>query len=491
MKFSNAELCTSVKNIVEGTILPALDNAESQAAAMSVVTAMEELIKRDASTQKILEELLPEGIRIAEELTDLLLELKLPDADSAKQVLTEMKRRGGESLQEQTRCYNTLMALMESACRDLLESRALHPSHKDAISSVIDKAGRWDFAYVQAQSAPLKAETTQAEAPQPLNAEKLENFLASTLPEGSNPQVSGFERVPGGMSKQTYFFSLGDEKLVVRKANNKQILDLGCLNIKREYHLLKDVHAAGFPCPKPLWFADEPADTDGSYFVMQRSPGEVLGTFFGSENALSEDLLMHLAEIFAQLHSIPMEHFAANINEYADERYIGASVEKALRYNLEGFYEFWRNLERLPSPMEIRALRWLQDNIPRNSNPVVLTHNDLLIHNFLAEDDRISAVLDWEGACFGDPAADIGYVKTEVSKHMDWNKFLDHYRTHGGQPINEDSLSYHECMTNLRNLAGTNKHTTTIKTGHGDPKDIVLTYNYVPVFMQLIDKNIA
>ena len=490
MKFSNTELCTSVKNIVQSTILPGLGDAESQAAAMAVVTAMDELCKRDNSTSGILADLLPVGLAVADDIAQLTASLKLPEAKSHRQQLKRIKALAIDSLQQQAQCYNALLALLESSCLDLLEAKK-RTGDNEEINTLIDRAGSWDYAYVRAQAAPLTADAATAEQPQPLTAEKLQRFLAGVLPADSDTRVRDFERIPGGMSKQTYFFKLGNEELVVRKQNDRQLLDLGCLNIKREYHLLKDVFASGFPCPEPLWFADAPADTDGSYFIMKRASGKLLGTFFGTENKLSEKLLLNLAELFARLHSIPMEHFAANINSYVGERYLGATVGQALRYNLEGFDKFWRSLERLPSPLEVSAMRWLQDNIPENTNPAVLTHNDLLVHNFLAEGDNITAVLDWEGACFGDPAADLGYVKAEVSKHIDWTKFLNHYHANGGQAIDENALGYHECLTNLRNLVGTNKHTTAIRSGLGEPKDIMLSYNYVPVFMQIIDRHIG
>jgi aminoglycoside phosphotransferase (APT) family kinase protein len=495
VKFSNAELCECIKTIVAQTILPNLGNPESQAAAVAISTAMDELIKRDLSTPALLADLVPEGRAISREILDRLTELGLQEATLLRRQLDDFDVIADNGLEGLAQRYNLLLKMMEVGCKALHEAGDRFPEHKRAIQRVIDQAGRWDLAYVLRQQAAV-AETQPSNAStQSLTGEKLQAFLEGAMVEGQGIRVSGFQRVPGGMSKQTYFFTLtdrsGSEDLVVRKANNAQLLDLGCLNIKREYYLLKDVYAAGFPCPEPLLFADEPAGTDGSYFIMRKAPGKLLGSFFGANQMIPEGLLMHLAETFARLHAIPMEQFAPNIAQYSDSKYIGCTVEQALRYNLDAFYVFWRSLERLPSPMEIRTLDWLRDNIPRNSNPVVLTHNDLLIHNFLADGERIASVLDWEGANFGDPASDLGYVKAEVSKHMDWGRFLAHYRAHGGQPIDESAFAYHETITNLRNLVGTNKHTTTIKTGRGDPKDILLTYNYVPVFMSIIDRNIG
>jgi hypothetical protein len=316
MKFSNTELCNSVKAIVAQTIIPNLATPESRMAAVAVITALDELIKRDQSTAALIAGLLPEGRAIARQIVDLLAELGLNDGAVAEGFDDETEI-GIEAL---AAAHNSLLRIMEEGCVALHEASAKFPDRAPEIRDVMEQAGKWELAYFAGQSAPVAAMAAAATGPGPLTAEKLQNFLVATLPERRNVTVTDFENVPGGMSKQTYFFTLSDdtgsEQLVVRKASDAQVLDLGCLNIKREYYLLKDVHAAGFLCPEPLWFADRPADIDGSYFIMRRSPGKSVGSFFGAESALPEGLMLHLAETFARLHSIPMAHFAPNIGLY-------------------------------------------------------------------------------------------------------------------------------------------------------------------------------
>lgn len=488
MKFSNAELASSVHHIVAQSILPQLGSPEAQAAAAAVMVAMEELAKRDARTPALLRALMPEGRAIAADLLAQVAAARLEASAALSSTLDEVDRCD-DSFEGDIRRYKLLQDLLERGCKALMDAAV------PGSGPIVDRAGRWELAYVNEQATPLVWNRPEASASAALTAESLQAFLRAERPDETSLTVSDFQRVPGGMSKLTYFFTLTDStgrhERVVRKASNAQLLDLGCLNIRREYELLKRVHATGFPCPQPLWFADNPEGVDGSYYVMSKSSGKLLGNFFGAQEKLPEGLLLHLAEVFARLHSIPLSRFADGIESFSEPRYVGATVEQALRYNLEAFVRFWEELDRLPSPFEVRALRWLKQNVPQNGHPAVVTHNDLLIHNFLADGERITSVLDWEGACIGDPASDLGYVKAEVSRHMDWNRFLDHYRAHGGRPIDERSFAYHDTLTNLRNLVGTNKHTKTLQTGRGDPKDILLAYSYVPVFMAVIEKHIG
>lgn len=56
------------------------------------------------------------------------------------------------------------------------------------------------------------------------------------------------------------------------------------------------------------------------------------------------------------------------------------------------------------------ALDWLRDNVPAATGPIVLVHGDSGPGNFLFEDGRVSAIVDWELAHLGDPMDDIAWV---------------------------------------------------------------------------------
>ncbi len=136
MKFSNTELCSSVKAIVAQTILPNLATPESRMAAVAIITAVDELIKRDQSTAALLTSLLPEGRVIARRIVDLANELGLDDGIVAAQI-------GGDAqtgIEALAAAHNFLLKIMEEGCVALHEASAKFPDREPAIRDAMEAA---------------------------------------------------------------------------------------------------------------------------------------------------------------------------------------------------------------------------------------------------------------------------------------------------------------------------------------------------------------
>lgn len=61
-------------------------------------------------------------------------------------------------------------------------------------------------------------------------------------------------------------------------------------------------------------------------------------------------------------------------------------------------------------PLIHLSLNWLEANVPVNIPPPVIVHGDAGPGNFLYEDDRVTALLDWELVHYGDPMADLAML---------------------------------------------------------------------------------
>jgi aminoglycoside phosphotransferase (APT) family kinase protein len=106
-------------------------------------------------------------------------------------------------------------------------------------------------------------------------------------------------------------------------------------------------------------------------------------------------------------------------------------------------------------------------------------------HNCLWEGDRLTAVLDWEGGHFGDPAFDLGYARPQIVSQMDWSEFLDHYERAGGPHITPARLEYFERFSMYRTLLTDNQ--CVARGEYGEKSDLfVLTvdYEYWPNFIR-------
>jgi aminoglycoside phosphotransferase (APT) family kinase protein len=50
--------------------------------------------------------------------------------------------------------------------------------------------------------------------------------------------------------------------------------------------------------------------------------------------------------------------------------------------------------------------RWLRERLPERADPPCVNWGDARAANLLFDNGEVRAVLDWEGACLGDPEVD-------------------------------------------------------------------------------------
>lgn len=100
------------------------------------------------------------------------------------------------------------------------------------------------------------------------------------------------------------------------------------------------------------------------------------------------------------------------------------------------------------SPAFELALRYLADNRPAESDPVVV-HGDFRVGNLLVDEDDLRAVLDWELAHLGHPAEDLGWLcvrawrfggSQPVGGIGSIDELLAAYRAAGGRPVERADL---------------------------------------------------
>src|SRR5258706_15701512 len=87
------------------------------------------------------------------------------------------------------------------------------------------------------------------------------------------------------------------------------------------------------------------------------------------------------------------------------------------------------------------ALAWeiAHDLSPRRAAvPAAFVHTDYYPGNILWDQGRITAVIDWEEASFGDPAADVAYCRMDMfltGMHQAADEFLRLYEAATGRPV--------------------------------------------------------
>ena len=91
----------------------------------------------------------------------------------------------------------------------------------------------------------------------------------------------------------------------------------------------------------------------------------------------------------------------------------------------------------------------------------MLVHGAYRTGNLLVDDDRVSAVLDWELQVIGDPMYDVAYVLSDLNREgtdllsnlVDRDDFYRDYEAATGIEIDDDACRYYQLLYAMRSVA--------------------------------------
>ena len=103
------------------------------------------------------------------------------------------------------------------------------------------------------------------------------------------------------------------------------------------------------------------------------------------------------------------------------------------------------NLATAPDPILQLALNWLERNVPKDAGPSALVHGDAGPGNFLHQDGRVTALLDWELTHYGDPAEDLAQILVRMlfQPFIAPRALLDAYEVASGLKMDLARIRYH------------------------------------------------
>lgn len=363
-------------------------------------------------------------------------------------------------------------------------------------ASLLRSAAEWELEYYkglpQLQAKPFGDGPNgppQVAAPE-LSREFLESFL---IQKHGQLEITAFSSLSGGYGgKQTYLSTLKHsdgrvEEIVVRKCDPVPAITHRTFRLEQEFDMLQSLSKTSYPSPHPIDLASNVEGVDGTFFTMPRLPGSIPGTFLeGHQQKLPEKCLFRLAELLADLHAIPLNIFEDYISKYDGAAAMNDTIEERYRSNLQSWRAYAQDVEHPASPFITWLFDWLERNIPIDSRPPVLTHGDFNFHNVLVDDDNnITAVLDWECSDFGAPEQDLAYIKPHISKHMEWELFMDHYLKSGGQEINTAHMPFCAAYSVMRIFLAGNRSSMNIQRGvNRDVRYVMMELGFAGMLMQ-------
>jgi aminoglycoside phosphotransferase (APT) family kinase protein len=220
-----------------------------------------------------------------------------------------------------------------------------------------------------------------------------------------------------------------------------------------ELAILRIAHAAGVAAPEPWGLCDDPTVIGRAFYVMARLPGEARGNRVVRDpdvrargEALARDLGGQLARLHRLAPPVPgLEFMPVPSGSPAAARAV----------------EYRRHLDALDAaePALEWALAWLSARAPEPER-ICLIHGDFRTGNYLVDRGRLTGILDWEFAAFGDPLEDLGWMLARCWRFGAYDReaggigsresLLAGYEAESGRPLARPLIPYWEVMATVR-----------------------------------------
>ena len=239
----------------------------------------------------------------------------------------------------------------------------------------------------------------------------------------------------------------GTHQMVLRAEATATIAESRPLD--QQFAFLKAADAGGVMVPKPYWYCGDAGVAGKPFYLMQRIEGEALGiriTRAGEQPDLAAALGIELAGI----HRI--------VPPQPDLDFLGSIVASPA---LDAISKYRGYLDELPEPHPVLewTLRWLEKHAP-STGETVLCHRDFRTGNYMVADGKLTGVLDWEFAGWGDPHEDVAWFcarcwrfsapELEAGGIAPRNVFYNAYEHASGRKLDAELIAYWETMAHVR-----------------------------------------
>jgi aminoglycoside phosphotransferase len=200
---------------------------------------------------------------------------------------------------------------------------------------------------------------------------------------------------------------------------------------------------AGSPVPVPEVYGWD--ETLGA-ILLERVPGRSDFPLVDDESE-REPTARHLMELTGALHrldpaSLRIDHLS-----------VPEAAESCALDQLQPAVRAAGALGDEPEPFFSYALDWLKRNAPTRVDRISLVHSDMGPGNFLAEGGRVTGIVDWEVAHFGDPMEDLAAIAirdmaTPIG-HLPTR--LREYERSSGIRVDLERVGYYRALVLVRN----------------------------------------
>ena len=343
--------------------------------------------------------------------------------------------------------------------------------------------------------------------------EKLENFIARAA-GARRVRVVKLEPLTGGaIQDNRHLLAEIDEGAFAGKLDAVLRMDAPSRiatshDRSAEFAILKCAHRAGVKAPEPLWLCADAAVLGRPFFVMRRVEGAAAAHRLVKDAAgrgYGERLAAELGAELAKIHSIPWPQSelaflpaparpdrGASFNARGDSPAHPPALALIATYR-----EFLDDLAD-PAPAVEWGLAWLERNAPPQG-AMTLVHRDFRTGNYLVNEGKVAAVLDWEFAGPGDPDEDLGWflakcwrfgkIALEAGGVGSRETFLAAYERTAGRTVDRGRIGYWEVMAHVRWAVIALQQAERHASGAEESLELALTAHVVPELeLEILDR---
>jgi len=288
--------------------------------------------------------------------------------------------------------------------------------------------------------------------------ERLQTFLRDAA-GADEAEIHALERLRGGAIQENWRVEVGlaggphagQQALVVRTDAPSTLEESH--SRAHEFAILQVARAAGVRVPEPLWLCEDESVIGRPFHVARHVPGVAAGHLVVRDAAPAGDraaLAEQLGEQLATIHRITPGSAPL---DFLEVPHGPPAVPLIARYR--------RFLDALGDahPTLEWGLRWCERHCPPRRE-IVLAHRDYRTGNYLVDDGRLSAILDWEFAGWGDPMEDVAWLCARCWRFGAWQReaggiadrapFYRGYERASGRRIDPASVHFWEVMAHVR-----------------------------------------
>jgi aminoglycoside phosphotransferase (APT) family kinase protein len=218
-------------------------------------------------------------------------------------------------------------------------------------------------------------------------------------------------------------------------------------DLAREFRIVAALWGSGVPVARALWMDSEGRWLERPSFIMEKVAGAT--DFFAllkpEAAERSRAIAQQLATIAARLHTLDwrklgVDFLPATTPETAAAQQISYWESLFLKHRME------------PHPVMVAAFIWLKEHQPI-ARRISIVHGDFRFGNFLYEEDRINAMLDWEMVHLGDPVEDIAWAYRSLwgpQAFLSLDEFVSRYTELSGISVDPDTLLFYRLLGEVK-----------------------------------------